>query len=204
MTVALSPNRICILCWGAILLVLVALTAAGALPWLNGVHELDDEIARLEDQRVRYQRLLRTLPVLESELRQVRSNQAVKAFYFEAQTSALAGALLQGRVQDIVKTAGARLISTQILPSGGADQHPARVTIRTQMQCDTPELFDLLYAIEQARPFLFVDELSVRSRARSFVRARPRFRRRLAVKRREQGELTVRLDVYGFALEQSP
>jgi general secretion pathway protein M len=200
---ALSPKRICILCWGAILLVLVVLIAAVALPWLDGVHELDDDIARLEDQSVRYQRLLRTLPVLESELRQVRSNQAVKAFYFEAQTASLAGALLQGRVQDIVKAAGARLISTQILPSGGADQHPARVSIRTQMRCDTPELFELLYAIEQARPFLFVDELSVRSSARSFVRPLPRFRRRLAVKRREQGELTVRLDVYGFALEQS-
>ena len=204
MIAPLSPNRICLLCWGGILLVLVALAAAVALPWLNSVSGLDDEIARLEDQSARYQRLLRTLPVLETELRQVRSNQAVKAFYFEAQTPALAGALLQGRLQDIVKTAGARLISTQILPSGGADQHPARVTIRTQMQCDTPELFELLYAIEQARPFLFVDELSVRSSARSFVRPLPRFRRRFAVQRREQGELTVRLDVYGFALEQSP
>lgn len=203
MIAALSPNRICILCWGVILLVLVALIAAVAVPWLNGVHELDEDIVRLEDQSVRYQRLLRTLPVLETELRQVRSNQAVKAFYFEAQTPALAGALLQGRVQDIVKTAGARLISTQILPSGGADQHPARVSIRTQMQCDTPELFELLYAIEQARPFLFVDQLSVRSSARSVVRSLPRFRRRFAVKRREQGDLTVRLDVYGFALEQS-
>jgi general secretion pathway protein M len=199
-TAILTARRTCLLAWAATIGIPLALIAAVLWPWLGAVRGYDDEIASMEDQIVRYQRMLRTLPVLEAELRQVRSNQDVKAFYFDAKTPSLAGALLQGQLQDIVKASGARLISTQILPAD-RDDHPARVRIRTQMQGETDALFNVLYRIEQARPFLFVDQLSVRSMARSFIRRPPRIRRRFPVRRMQQGQLTVRLDVFGFALE---
>ncbi|MGA7979958.1 MAG: type II secretion system protein GspM [Chromatiaceae bacterium] len=203
MIALLSAKRTCLLAWAVTLFLPIGLLVAAALPWFDRVQSLDDEIATLQDQMVRYRRLLRTLPALEAELKQVRSNEDVKAFYFDAKTPALAGALLQGQLQDIVKATGARLISTQILPGGGKDEHPARVRIRTQMQCETDALFDVLYGVEQARPFLFVDQLSVRSTARSIVARNPRFRRRAPVRRPQQGQLTVRLDVFGFALEDA-
>jgi general secretion pathway protein M len=196
-----SEKRVCLLAWGLTLLIPLGAIATAAWPWFSSVNALDDEIASLQEQTYRYQRLLRTLPALEAELQQVRSNEDVKAFYFDAKTPALAGALLQGQLQNIVKGAGARLISTQILPASGNDEHPARVRIRTQMQGETDALFDVLYRIEQARPFLFVDQLSVRSTARSIVARNPRIRRRSPVRVPRQGQLTVRLDVFGFALE---
>jgi general secretion pathway protein M len=195
-----TAKRTCLLAWAATIGIPLALIAAVLWPWLGAVRGYDDAIASMEDQIVRYQRMLRTLPALEAELQQVRSNEDVKAFYFDAKTPSLAGALLQGQLQDIVKASGARLISTQILPAD-RDDHPARVRIRTQMQGETDALFNVLYRIEQARPFLFVDQLSVRSTARSFIRRSPRIRRRFPVRMAQQGQLTVRLDVFGFALE---
>lgn len=199
---AFNPKRTCLLAWAVTLLIPLGVVVAVIVPWFNRVESLDDEIASLQDQAARYQRLLQTLPALEVELKHVQSNEDVKAFYFDAKTPALAGALLQGQLQDIVKAAGARLISTQILPDTSGNEHPPRVRIRTQMQCETDALFDVLYRIEQARPFLFVDQLSVRSTARSIRARNPRIRRRF-VRSRQQGQLTVRLDVFGYALEDS-
>jgi general secretion pathway protein M len=56
-------------------------------------------------------------------------------------------------------------------------------------------LLDILYDIEQARPFLFVDQLSVRATTR-----RDRRRNRNDPQPQVQQELTIRIDVFGYAL----
>jgi general secretion pathway protein M len=141
-----------------------------------------------------------TLPTLRAELEQVKANEDFKAFYFDAPTPALAGAELQRKVQDIVTAAKGRLISTQLLPEQ-PNEHPPKVRLRIQIQGSTDTLLDVLYAIEQARPFLFIDQVSVRSSARPEEperRVRGRTVRRPPVN--QAGELTVRLDIFGFAL----
>jgi len=58
-------------------------------------------------------------------------------------------------------------------------------------------LLEILYQLEAARPFLFVGQVSIRSMVQP-ARANPRNRRaRRAV---PPEDLTVRLDIYGFAL----
>jgi general secretion pathway protein M len=138
---------------------------------------------------------------MRAELDKERSNEDFKAFYYDAETPALAGAELQRELQDMVRAAGARLINTQFLPAG-ADEQPPRVRIRAQFQGTTESLLDVIYRIEQARPFLFVDQLSVRASARRVERPNSRVRgRRAPVRNVEpQGQLTVRLDVFGYAL----
>ena len=127
-------------------------------------HFRDEDIDRARDQLARYQRLVATLPSLRAELEAVNNNQDFKAFYFAAQTPALAGATLQQNVQDIVKAAGSRLVSTQILPATPNEQPPT-VRVRIQLQGSTDQLFEVLYQLEQSRPFLFVDQVSIRSMA---------------------------------------
>jgi general secretion pathway protein M len=142
--------------------------------------------------------MIRTLPDLKTELDRVRKNDTFKAFYFAAPTPALAGAELQRKVQDIVTAANGRLISTQILPEQPGES-PPRVRVRTQIQGSTETLLDVLYDLEEARPFLFVDQLSVRSSSRpERVERNPRMSRRPPVN--PAGELTVRLDIFGFTL----
>lgn len=187
----------CALVWAGLLILPLALIAGIASSWLMHVARLDESIAAREDQLLRFQRLIQTLPTLRQELAAVSDNQALKAFYFDAPTPALAGAQVQGKVQDIVSGANARLISTQLLPEQPGDT-PPRVRVRTQIQGTTEALLEILYHLEEARPFLFVDQLSVRSSARP-QQLDPR---RRTVRRRPNtaGDLTIRLDIFGYAL----
>ena len=95
--------------------------------------------------------------------------------------------------------ASGRLISTQLLPEE-KEQHPPRVRIRTQIQGSTDTLIDILYEIEKARPFLFVDQVSVRSSARPELPQQVGRARSVRGGVDPGGELTVRLDIFGFAL----
>lgn len=198
-----APNRqYCALGWTLLVLVPLLTLAAVAIPWLERVAALDESISEAEDQLLRYRRMVATLPTLRAELDKVNSNQDFKAFYFSAKTPALAGAELQRKVQDIVSGAQGRLISTQLLPEE-KDEQPARVRLRTQIQGSTDTLLQVLYRIEESRPFLFVEQVSVRSSARAEPpeqAAGVRPARRVPVN--EAGELTVRLDIFGFALPE--
>ncbi len=187
----------CIGAWSAALLLPSLLILAVALPWWQRLQVLDADYARGLDQLVRYQRLVATLPALRAALAREQANDDFKAFYFDAETPALAGARLQSEVQEMVRGVGARPISTQILPIDEEEQ-PQRVRIRTQLQGTTEELLDLLYRIERARPFLFVDQMSIRSTTPRASTARRRLSRRDI--NREVGMLTVRLDIFGYIL----
>ena len=191
----------CLSAWMLLLLVPVALGFGIAWPWLDRLATLDGEVERTGDQLQRYQRLVATLPTLRAELAQVSNNEAFKAFYFDAATPALAGAGLQQKVQDMVKAVGARLVSTQILPKTPNEQPPT-VRVRIQLQGSTDQLLDILYQVEEARPFLFVDQLSVRSMVQpERPAANDRSRRaRRAQPRQPTEDLTVRLDIFGYSL----
>lgn len=195
-----TSKRYCGLALAALILLPMLSIASLAIPWASKVSSLTQTVAERQDQLVRYRRLIQSLPSIRAELEQVRSNDTFEAFYFKAPTQALAGAQLQSQVQDIVSGASGRLISTQILPES-ANEDPPRVRVRTQIQGSTETLLDVLYKLENARPFLFVERLSVRSSARPArasrdTRGRPT--RRFVP--RQGGSLTMRVDIYGFVL----
>lgn len=192
-----SSRPFCLLVWGlAILLPLLALGGI-LVPWASEVASLDERITDSESQLARYRHLLDSLPRLKAELERERSDQTYKANYFDARTMALAGAQLQSQIQGIVNTAKGRLVSTQILPQ---EQHetPPRIRVRTQIQGSTESLLEVLYQLELARPFLFVEQVSIRSSARPEQTAQNRERRRSPT--RQGGDLIIRLDVFGFVL----
>jgi general secretion pathway protein M len=195
-----SPGIFCATAWVVAILVPLTLLAGIMIPWANQLARLDQRIATSEEQLVRYRRLVQSLPGLKAELEQVRTNDAFKEFYFKAPTPSLAGAQLQSQVQEIVTSAKGRLVSTQLLPEE-KNQNPPSVRVRTQIQGTTEVLLDVLHQIEQARPFLFVEQVSVRSSARPQLPAQEtpgRLTRRAPTN--PAGELTVRLDIFGFAL----
>jgi general secretion pathway protein M len=195
-----GPERYCVLFWGAAILLPALLIGAIGLPWLEQLGQYNDSISAGAEQLARYRRVIATMPALRAELEKVNNNQDFRAFYFEAATPALAGAELQRRVQDIVTAARGRLISTQLLPEE-KDEQPARVRLRTQIQGSTETLLEILRQLDEARPFLFVEQLSIRSSARpdmpeQQLRGRPTRRPTID----ESAELTVRLDIFGYSL----
>ncbi|MGE5154144.1 MAG: type II secretion system protein GspM [Bdellovibrio bacteriovorus] len=198
-----TQRPFCVLGWALLILVPSLVITAVALPIMVRLDRMESAIEERRDQIQKYRRLIATLPSLRAELEQVKANEDFKAFYFDAPTPALAGAELQRKVQDIVTAASGRLISTQLLPDE-KEQHPPRVRIRTQIQGSTETLINILYEIEQARPFLFVDQVSVRSSARADLPERLTRARAARSGVDPQAELTVRLDIFGFALGGGP
>lgn len=189
------PSASCLLAWTLTLALPLGLLLGLGLPWWQRLTDLKERLGAREEQLFHYDRLLASLPRLKTELDRERNNDEFKAFYYEAETPALAGAQLQRELQDMVQQAGARLVNAQFL-AAGAEEQPPRVRIRTQIQGENEALLDLLFAIEQARPFLFVDQLSVRSATR-----RPARRRRgRSLPPQNQDQLTIRLDVFGYSL----
>lgn len=194
------PTRRCVIVWVVLIGVPLLLMVAVGLPWASRLSTLNETIADREAQLSRYQSLIRSMPQLRTELERAQNDEAFQAFYFKAQTQALAGAQVQTQIQEIVNSASGRLISIQILPEE-KQEGPPRIQVRTQIQGSTETLLDVLYRLEQARPFLFVERLSVRSSAREVTgvggevarRARP-------MAPAAGGELTLRLDISGFVL----
>ena len=194
----LRQRRTCILALSILVVLPLAVAALVAASWLGQMNRLDEAIQSDLDRLVRYQRLVATLPGLKAALEQEQANDSYKAFYFDADTPAIAGAQLQSEVQEMVRTAGARPVSAQILPSDASDD-PPRVRVRIQLQGTTDQLFEVLYRVESARPFLLIDQMSVRSQARSDRRLARRAARRPR-QPDDQGQLTVRLDIFGYFL----
>ncbi|MBK1705573.1 type II secretion system protein GspM [Halochromatium glycolicum] len=188
----------CLIAWALLLLLPLTLVAAIGLPWWGELDDLSRRIADDRDQIQRYQRVVATLPVLREELARERTNDDFKAFSFDEATPALAGAALQRRVQEMIRAVDARPISAQILPTQEADS-PPRVRLRVQIQAQTDQLLDLLFRLEEARPFLFVDQMSIRASTRR-VRRVTRGRSRGAPSATPEDQLTVRLDIFGYSL----
>jgi general secretion pathway protein M len=198
MIAALGQRRTCILALSALVLIPLAAVALITVSWLQAMNRLDDAIDADLDRLARYQRLVATLPGLRAALEEEKADDSYKAFYFDAETPTIAGAQLQSEVQEMVRAAGARPVSTQILP-GDENEDPPRVRVRIQLQGTTDQLFDVLYRVESARPFLLIDQLSVRSQARSDRRFVRRSVRR-PQQPDDQDQLTVRLDIFGYFL----
>lgn len=192
-------NRPCALFWLAVVTSVLLLLLAVLLPWASRLSSLERSVELSRDQVARYQRLVSRLPAIREALEQERASDDFEDLSFSAETPALAGAQLQRDLQEMVREVDARPISAQILPVDARAQ-PPRVSVRIQLQSDTAALLELLLKIEQARPLLFVDQMSVRSSARDTTReVGPRFRGRRANPTPED-VLTVRLDVYGYSL----
>ena len=187
----------CLLAWSVVILIPVVILLAVGVPWLQRMTELESETESVVDQIQRFERLIATIPRLKAELERERNNQEIKAFYFDAPTAALAGAQLQATIQEMVQAAGARLVNSQFLPAEGNEQ-PPRVRMRAQIQGDTNAMLDVRYSLEHARPFLFVEQLSVRSTTRRERRDRRQGGTNPPAQTKQ--ELTIRLDVFGYAL----
>lgn len=170
--------------------------------WLNQERALEDEIAQRTDRLRAYQRILNTLPMLRAELEEVNANEELKSLYFDAATPALAGAMLQRFVKDLVGGAGGHLTSSQVLPASPADNLP-KVRLRAQFQGSVATLLDVLLGVEQARPLVFIEQLSIRSMARGQRGALVRQRGQGASQTPKEDILTVRIDVFGYTPRDS-
>jgi len=177
----------------ALLALAVALViSAIALPlWLlNQRYDvaIDDAATRLE----RYSRIVGMRDGLQRKAAQVVGLEANHHFLKSA-SPALAAAELQEQATIILDQNGGKLNSINILPHKD-DGAYRQVSVNLQLTAPLSAVKAMLYALESARPYLFVDNFSIRATFNPVARNDSA----------NEPDLLVQFDLTGYALKGAP
>ncbi len=155
-------------CVTAVVVILTGLTllAVGiGVPWAHRNALYDDAIERSQDLLQRYQRLVDSLPLLQSKLDALKADKSAADYYLDAADAAEGGIVLQRRMEQFAAATNTELNSIQIVP-GKAELSVSEVVVRLRMRTDIESLGGLLYKIDSSRPVLIISRLNIRSLAR--------------------------------------
>jgi general secretion pathway protein M len=173
-----------------VLAVAVVLAAVGIPVWM--VHRYyDASLADTVDKLERYRRVAAMRPEVTKQLEALR-NKDTRRFFLRSGAAALSAAEAQQALQAIVEGSGARVISLQA-PAAKDDGRYRQVTVNVQMTANIFALRKILHAVESHTPYLFVDNLLVRSQVPGNYKPGPG----------GEPEMFVQFDVYGYALTSS-
>jgi general secretion pathway protein M len=174
-------------------LVLAAAYAIGVGPLVSAYQENAANLAGVRDRLSRHGSLRATERELQDRLGQVAEWEALQSYHLNHETEALAGVELQNRVSAAVDDNSGTIRSMQPLP-GTRDGDFQRITLRVLITTTTESLFRILYTLETSQPFLFIDNVDIKSNST-----------RLASQERPiEPVLTVAFDLYGFRPLEGP
>lgn len=168
-------------------LVVLLVVAAVALPtWLMH-RRYDVALTDYRDKLERYQRIAATRPELARQLEALRGKDTRK-FFLRSGTTAISAAEAQEALRGIVEQNGGKLITVQA-PTSRDDGRYRQITVTVQLTANILALRRILNALESNTPYLFVDNLLVRTQVQSNFRPGPG----------QEPEMFVTFDVTGFA-----
>ncbi len=171
----------------AVCLLAVALAIAYAVIGSPLRAAYEDTLTRIGDQRRAIDQLRGTTARETALATALKSNaDGPDDFLVAAATDSSAAALLQSRLQALIEENSAQLVSLEALD--GESQGPFRaIRVRAQFATGHNGLQRILHALEDGRPVVFLDNLTVNARtARAFGVERP---------------LDVRVDLTSFRAE---
>ena len=188
----LSPQQSKIAALLILALVLALVGAAVAVPvWLLNRHydvALEDVTSRLD----RYSKIVGTREGLQKQALEVKALEANRHFLKSA-SPALAAAELQEQAQAIFDAHGAKVNSIQVLPHKDEGLY-RQVTVSVQLIAPLTGVKAMLYGLESAHPYLFLDNFSLRAPNMQVNRTDSA----------NEPDLIVQFDLTGYALEGAP
>lgn len=171
----------------AVATVLVVVAAIGIPVWMLHRH-YDASLADLSDKLERYRRVAATRPEAARQLEALRAKDT-RRFFLRSGAPALSAAEAQEAVRALVENSGGRLISLQP-PVVKDDGRYRQVSVNVQITANIFAMRKILHAIETHTPFLFIDNLVVRSQVPGNFKPAPG----------GEPEMFMIFDVSGFAL----
>ena len=179
----------------AILLLLVAVVVAVgivAVPTWMAHRHYDKALAESSDRLARYQRMASTRPLLARQLEALRGKDTAR-YFLRSGAGALSAAQAQEALRGIIEQNGGKLITMQS-PVIRDEGRYRQITVNVQMTASAMALRRILNAIETNVPFLFVDNLMVRTQVQSNFKPAPG----------AEPEMFVSLDATGYAQIGTP
>ena len=190
MTKPLNAAQSRALALGLLLCALLVIAAVLAAPFILAHRHYDQKLESLKDRLGRYQRVAANRAELTRRLEQVRALDG-RRFYLRIAGPALAAGQIQELEKFIIESNGARLTSMQIQPHKDEGTY-RRVAVSVQVLASIVAIQNILRTLESREPFLFVDNLNVRSLASESTKdaAAP------------EGGLVVQFDLIGYAIKK--
>ena len=163
-------------------------------PWFTQpLREADARIAELQARDARVRALLQQAPLVQQRLAEIEARGRSAGFLAEPTTELATAALIQQleRVVGEISPGNRGCAITNRAPLTG--EPPAgryrRVTVQVRLRCGNAEVLAVLHALESARPYLFVDALSI---------AAQRYFAIPGNNLPQEGGLDVSFDLYGY------
>lgn len=150
---------------GLLVVTISLLWMAVVAPLLDWHDARGERLAQRRQMLAHMTQIAATLPALRQQARQIGSGPTVTAL-LGGDTDAIAGAILQGAIQDMAAAGGATLASAEALP--GEQQGAFRaVALRVTLRGDWSTVMAMLRAVDESPLRLLVDDLQLHATAQS-------------------------------------
>ena len=176
-----------------VLLVATVAFAAGVLllPVVLLHKHYDDAIESLVDRLERYRRVAAQAPEYATALESMREKDG-RRFFLKNTAANLAGAELQEIVRAAIEGNGGRITTSQN-PAPKGEGRFKQIIVNMQFFANTPSLQKILHALEVQRPYLIVENITLRP-LNAFRGFKPG--------PGQEPEVNVQLDVAAFAFAE--
>ena len=159
--------------------------------------EYNDSIDNSRQLLSRYSHLARQRPILEAALDDLVENEHYRDLVLAGSSVDLMGAALQKQMTEVISRYGGQVRSTQLL-ADEVEGNFQRIKIRVNMTSDMESLFEVLHAIESAKPLLFLDNVYIKGSRASGAFAKRRKILAGVTPTSENARLQVAFDVLAY------
>ena len=132
-------------------------------PVIDDYTETSQSIDQMSGLLQRYRRIAANLAPMQAQLTRIQQQPGAKDGFFTGVNDTLVAAQLQGKLRSAVEAARGELKSTQVLPPED-DGKMRRITVRGQLVSTLGAIQRVIYDLEAASPYLFIDNLNMRVR----------------------------------------
>ncbi|MES9919712.1 MAG: type II secretion system protein GspM [Candidatus Thiodiazotropha sp.] len=159
----LTPRQSRILAVAILIVILATVSVLVLYPaWsMNTTYSVRIEDTQFQLQR--YQRIANQDERYQLEFNKLKRVQQSDSRYLQSKTDSLANAELQRRIKQVVAAGQGEIISTQTAQIS-QEEILNKVAIRVRMKSTLENLKQIIYQLESQKPYLFIENISLRSR----------------------------------------
>ena len=192
MNATAMPNRERRLAVGLLVGAVIAVVGLlGLLAWYP-YHRYDRELGDRQEKVDRFHRIAGTRAEVAKQLESMREKDS-RRFFLRSGAAALSVAEAQEIVRGIVESSGGRLITMQALPAKEEGRY-RQVSAQVQLAANIFALRKILHSVETHVPYLFIENLMVKTQVPGNFRPGPG----------AEPEMFVTFDVHGYSLTGAP
>lgn len=133
-----------------------------ALPFINSFMDHRESIAQSQEMLAKYRQLDVSRAQIDTKLQQLHNDQQTEGRLLTGGSVQLVGAKLQNSLKETIEANKGNLVSMQMLPPRDEDGF-RRLTLGVNLSANMESLQQILYAIEDQSPYLFIEDMELRT-----------------------------------------